>query len=260
MTAREAAAETLARARLDARSLADLLQDQAPKSLDDSYALQTALNAKLAAAGLGRTVGFKIGCTTRVMQEYLKIPHPCVGEMFETTVFRDHGVFPRDRLCRPGVECEIAVRLGADMDSGAAYDAASGAASVAAVMTSIELVDDRWHDFAKVDTPTLVAENFFNAGCVLGPEQAPGAVDLAAVRGRMRINGAEVGSGAGDAILGHPFSALAWLAEHRKAQGAPLRAGDLVTLGSVVQTQWIEAGDRVEIDFDGLGGCSLEIA
>jgi 2-keto-4-pentenoate hydratase len=35
-----------------------------------------------------------------------------------------------------------------------------------------------------------------------------------------------------------------------------LRAGEFVLLGSVVETKWVEAGDEVAIEIDGLGVAS----
>ena len=69
----------------------------------------------------------------------------------------------------------------------------------------------------------------------------------------MLINGEEVGTGRGGDILGHPLEALAWLAGSMAARGRALRAGEFVTLGSVVATKWVAAGDEVRIEIEGLG-------
>jgi 2-oxo-3-hexenedioate decarboxylase/2-keto-4-pentenoate hydratase len=130
---------------------------------------------------------------------------------------------------------------------------------VGSAMASIELVDDRWTDFRKVSTPALVSENFFNAGCVLGRPVNVSGSKLKDVVGQMRINGTQAGTGSGSEILGHPYAALAWLANHQMKQSAPLKARDFVTLGSVVQTRWIDVGDVVEIEFTELGKCSLHL-
>ncbi|MFP6704856.1 MAG: hypothetical protein VCE75_02175 [Alphaproteobacteria bacterium] len=67
------------------------------------------------------------------------------------------------------------------------------------------------------------------------------------------------GRGAGGDILGHPLNALVWLANMRTARGMPLRQGEFVTLGSLVQTVWIEAGDEVIAEIDGLGRAGLTL-
>jgi 2-oxo-3-hexenedioate decarboxylase/2-keto-4-pentenoate hydratase len=121
-------------------------------------------------------------------------------------------------------------------------------------MAAIEVVDDRYADYRALDTPTLVADDFFNAACVLGtPVENWRALDLAALRGRLAINGAEVGTGRGGDILGHPLEALAWLANALASRGQYLKAGEFVLLGSVVETRWVEQGDLVEASIEGLG-------
>jgi 2-oxo-3-hexenedioate decarboxylase/2-keto-4-pentenoate hydratase len=79
------------------------------------------------------------------------------------------------------------------------------------------------------------------------------ALDLAALRGRLAINGAEVGAGRGGDILDHPLKALAWLANALALRGQYLKAGEFVLLGSVVETRWVERGDLVEASIEGLG-------
>jgi 2-keto-4-pentenoate hydratase len=54
-------------------------------------------------------------------------------------------------------------------------------------------------------------------------------------------------------VLGHPHNALAWLANHLAADGKNLRAGQLVLTGSLVKTVWLEAGDQVVMELQGLG-------
>ena len=130
-------------------------------------------------------------------------------------------------------------RLAHDLPAaGAPYRRARVGAAIGACMAAIEVVDDRYEDYRSLDTPTLVADDFFNAACVLGaPVEAWRELDLAAIRGRMTINGAEVGVGSGGDILGHPLEALAWLANALAARGRHLEAGDFVLLGSVVRDQ-----------------------
>lgn len=256
----EKAAELLYRVRMNATTIDAIPIEQRPDSLDGSYRLQDCLNRKLASTSLGPVIGYKIGCTTEVMQSYLNIAHPCAGALFESTVRRSDGTFLSTDLCRPGVECEIAVQIDQNVSTGSTVSIDDCESLVRRAMVSIELVDDRWADFQKVDTPTLIADNFFGAGCVLGPEVVATGNQLRQATGTMCINGQSVGSGTGADILGHPYEALCWLAGHLTKRGTPLRAGDYVSLGSVVKTQWLTKGDRVDIEFSDLGHCSLNLA
>ena len=254
----ERAAALICDARLARTPLEPLPEVCRPTELDEAYRVQAALNRLLTARGVGPLAGHKIGCTTAVMQAYLGIPGPCAGEVFARTVHRGTGMVRTADHVRLGVECEIAVELVADIGEGGpgarrfTRDAVAG--SVGAVMASIEVVDDRYRDWPTIGTPTLVADDFFNAGVVLGEAVHDWRrLDLATLGGRMLVNGIDVGSGCGADILGHPFEALAWLAGSMADRGRSLRAGEFVTLGSIVATQWVTRGDHVLIEIDGLG-------
>ena len=126
--------------------------------------------------------------------------------------------------------------------------------AIEAYHPAIEIVDDRYVKWETMGAPTLVADDFFAAGCVLGkPVARSTAPDLLKVAGRALINGKEVGRGTGADVLGHPHNALAWLANHLAAEGKGLHAGQIVLTGSLVKTVWLSAGDSVVMELDGLG-------
>ena len=126
--------------------------------------------------------------------------------------------------------------------------------AVEACYPAIEIVDDRYVKWQTLGAPTLVADDFFAAGCVLGQAVArAGAPDLLGVAGRAIINGKEEGRGTGADVLGHPHHALAWLANHLASEGRALHAGQIVLTGSLVKTIWLKAGDHVRMELDGLG-------
>ena len=241
--------------------IAVLPADCRPATLDEAYAVQAALNARLDATH-GAVCGRKIGCTTPVMQRYLQIAHPCAGALYENRTHAAPATVPYADHWRPGIECEIAVRLGQALPvAEAPFDRAAVASAVEACMAAIEIVDDRYEDFRALDTPTLIADDFFSAGAVTGPPvTAWRDVDLAVAGGVMTINGAQVGAGTGADVMGHPFEALAWLANHGADSGQPLRAGDVVLTGSVVETKWVEPGDTVHVAIEGLGEASVTFA
>lgn len=255
------AARVIAAARLEGRRLARLDEAIRPRREAEAYRVQAALHRLIERAGGGPVAGHKIGCTTQVMQRYLEIDNPCAGGVFEATVHQDEGRLDAARHQRVGVECEIAVRLGQDLgprDGG--HSRGTVGEAVAAVMSAIEVVEDRYDDFRSFDTATLIADDFFNTGCVLGsPVDDWRGIDLEAIEGTMTINGAGVGRGHGRDILGHPLEALAWLANHMDARGDRLRAGEFVLLGSLVQTVWLNPGDRVEIEINSLGSAQLTL-
>ena len=249
-----AAAKFIASRRRSRAQLDALPADIAPTSEADGYRVQRALH-DLMRPQLGAVVGYKIGCTSKVMQEYLEIPHPCGGGVFERGV-HDSGVkLSASDFVRVGVECEIAVKLARDMlPTEEPFTAEWMGEAVEAYYPAIEIVDDRYVKWETLGAPTLVADDFFAAACVLGqPVARSRAPDLLKVTGRAIINGKEEGRGTGADVLGHPHHALAWLANHLVTEGRGLHAGQIVLTGSLVKTVWLNAGDHVRMELEGLG-------
>ncbi len=261
-TRAQQAAALLMPQRLALKPITHLPDDLAPNNMTECYAIQSALNVMLTAAGLGDVVGHKIGCTTPVMQAFVNIDHPATGRVFSKTVMHKHGRVPRKGFVKIGIECEIAVRLSHDLlPSSTPYTRESVESAVGEVMVGMELVDERYEDYRALGVRTLAADDFYNAGCVLGdPVTDWHHLDLAALTGRTWINDVEVASGVSSLVMGHPLNALAWLANAHGEHGLPgIKAGEFVLLGSVVQTQWLNAGDRVRIVVSGLGEARLDM-
>ena len=254
-----AAARTIASARRNRTPLPPLDADIAPRDEAEGYLIQAAL-ADLLSSDFGAQVGYKIGCTSAVMQKYLDIPHPCGGRVFAGGVHHSGASLRYTDFVRVGAECEIAVRLACDLaPSAAPFTADTVAQAVEAYLPAIEIVDDRYVDWQTLGAPTLVADDFFAAGCVLGtPVARSVAPDLLQVIGRAVVNGHEIGQGTGADVLGHPHHALAWLANHLAAGGSSLRAGQIVLTGSLVKTVWLNAGDEVMMDLSGLGTVAVD--
>jgi 2-oxo-3-hexenedioate decarboxylase/2-keto-4-pentenoate hydratase len=256
------AAEALTRGRIEHTRMEVLPAGILPRNEVEAYLVQDKLHQLLSNLGSGVVAGHKIGCTTPVMQRFLGIDNPCAGGVFATTVRDESGEFLMRNLLHPGVECEIAVMLGEDLpQKPMGYDRVSVAHAVESIMAAIEVVDDRWNDYKVVDTPTLIADDFFGAGCVLAkPVTDWRFVRLPYVSGSMSINGNPVGSGKGEDIMGHPLAALAWLANNKLACGSQLHAGEFVLLGSIVETKWVSPGDTVTIELEGIGRASAHFS
>jgi 2-keto-4-pentenoate hydratase len=256
-----AAAQIIAAARRNRTALASLAVELAPKDEAGGYLIQRAVHDLLLPYA-GAIVGYKIGCTSAVMQQYLDIPHPCGGGVFEKGV-HDSGVsLQAADYIRVGVECEIAVRLARDLaPSEEPFTAEWVGEAIDAYYPAIEIVDDRYLTWETLVAPTLIADDFFAAGCVLGgPVARSAAPDLLRVSGRAIINGTEAGRGTGADVLGHPHNALAWLANHLAAEGRGLHAGQIVLTGSLVKTVWLSAGDHVAMELEGLGRVEARFA
>ncbi len=247
----DGAAREVARCRLTGRPLARL---EGIAGEDAGYAVQARANAMLEAA-LGPVVGHKIGGTTAAMRAFLGAREPVAGEVFEGGRRRSPAVLAFADFRCPGIETEIAVRLGRDLPAvEAPFDRATVAAAVAELLPAIEIVDDRYEDFRRAGVATLIADNAFNAACILGAPPADWrGLDLAGLRARTFVDGVPVAEARSEALMGHPLEALVWLANRRAALGRGLAAGQFVSLGTVTPVQWLAGPAEVGIEIEGLG-------
>jgi len=224
----------------------------APRTIADAYAAQAAL-APLLETRFGPVAGLKIATTTKVMQALMGIDHPCGGLIFARRI---HVSPARIRLTdhvHLMVECELALRLRRDL-AGTSFTAESVAPAIAAVMPAFELIEDRNADYKSTSALSMIADNCWNAGIVIGPDVPfdPARPPVGTL-GRLTINGAQNHEGRTE----DPLATLAWIANLANQNGRPLTAGMVVITGSVIPTLPIAAGDRFVFSLDGLGSVEM---
>lgn len=226
-------------------------------SVADAYAVQRAYVRRQRQARHAAPKGYKIGLTSARMQAMCGIDSPLAGVVLSDRVHASGVRLSRADYGRLGLEFEIAVEMGEDLGGGGRSIDEVGAA-VARVRPGIEVVDDRNADYAGLEALSLIADNSWNAGVVLGPstENWP---DLASIEGRATADGVEIGRGYGRDVLDHPFHAVAWLADHLASTGEGLRAGDIVMTGSIITTKFPDAPRRYRFELGGLGAVEVEV-
>lgn len=247
------------RARIAFGPLPDRL---APRSVEDAYAIQEALR-RLRAATLGPVAGHKVALTSTVMQKMVGFDSPFAGPLHSAIIHRSPAKLRLADYIHLGIECELAATLGADLPAmKAPYTRSQVAEAVDTLMPAFELVDDRYTDYTQISSLilTLIADNAWNAGIVLGaPVRNWHSLDLAAIRGVLKLNGAVAGEGYGRDVLGHPFDALAWLINTLAGQGRSMTKGMVVMTGSMIATQFVSPGDALNFSLDDLGELSVRL-
>lgn len=241
---------------------APLPPELAPRTGEQAYAIQDAFVA-LRAQKLGAIVGYKVALTSAEMRRFVGVDDPQAGAMLQGTIHRTPASVRARDYGRLLVEFEIAVEMADDLPAAdAPFFRERVAKAVGAVMPALELADDRNADYAELRKHPfeLIADNAWNEGAVLGyPIKAWQALDLGAARGVATINGQVVGEGRGVDAMGHPFNAVAWIADHLAAHGRGLLRGDVVITGSLIKTQFASAGDLIRFSVEGLGDVELRV-
>jgi 2-oxo-3-hexenedioate decarboxylase/2-keto-4-pentenoate hydratase len=126
---------------------------------------------------------------------------------------------------------------------------------VAAALPALELIEDRNADYATTQALSLIVENCWNGGIVVGAPQRVPVDDLVGIKGRLTLGGKIVGDGAAE----DPCATLAWLANHLAERGRDLKAGMIVITGSLIVTVSIAPGQRAQFSVEGLGEVVLEV-
>ena len=160
------------------------------------------------------------------------------------------------------LECEVAFILSDELPPTAGpFTAASVRAAIESIVPVIELVCSRFDSMATVGAPSLVADNVASGHLVTGePMPFTKATKPSQIAATLRLNGDVMAKGSGDAVLGDPLVALAWLANHLAERGVPLPKGSLVSTGSMTGMVPIEAEDVAMADFGKLGRVSVHLS
>jgi 2-oxo-hept-3-ene-1,7-dioate hydratase len=225
------------------------------------YAIQRAWVALEQADG--RTIqGRKIGLTSRAMQLSSQINEPDYAPLMDDMFLPQGGDIAIQRFIAPRVEVELAFVLGKPL-KGPGVTLFDVLAAADYVSPALEIIDARIEQF---DRDTRAPRKVFdtisdfaaNAGIVMGGRPVkPDAVDLRWVGAMLFKNGVIEETGLAAAVLNHPATGVAWLANKLAPHGESLNAGDVVLAGSFTRPTTAAAGDTLHADYGPLGTVSF---
>ena len=229
-------------------------------TLDDAYAIQSALMAAKLAEGR-QVIGWKIGLTSKTMQRALGIDIPDSGVLFDDMLFGNGATIPPGRFIQPRVEAEIAFVMKAPLGGGN-VTRVDVIAATDYVAPSLEILDTRIlrndpaTGGARIITDT-VSDNAANAGIVLGNERhAPDAHDLRWVGAIVTRNGEVEETGLGAGVLNDPVEGIVWLARRMHTYGQRIEAGQVILSGSFISPIECPPGAAIHADFGAFGTVS----
>lgn len=233
-----------------------LTGDLAPAGVAEAYAAQTALHAKLAERR-GPVAGRKIALSAKAMQQMVGIDKPVGGAFFANDVHISPANVALDTFRRMGLECELALELSRDVaPGGPSHTAESVPELIAGVRPAFELIEDKDADYSDLDVLTLIADNAWCGGVVLGPQITNWReLDLGNLASRVNQTGAV--SEAANTGAADPLGSFAWVLNHFSGRGITLQQGEHIITGSAVRTRFPAAGDRLSYE---VAGSTVEIA
>jgi len=238
-----------------------------------SFDLETAFAVEAEIVRLRRAearvpVGRKVGYANKAVWRALKLDTLVWAHMYDDTVQYAKGNAASlgiGRMCSPKIEPEIVFKLRTPLDG--ASDPADVLRHVEWIALGFEIIDCVFADWT-FQPADFVAASGLHAALVVGERRAldaaaiPGLADqLARFTLKLSRNGEVVADGSGRNSLRSPALCLAELsaAISRRTPDDPLAAGELVSSGTLTESQPIAAGETWTAVVDGIDLPSLTV-
>ncbi|MFQ5585620.1 MAG: 2-keto-4-pentenoate hydratase [Thermodesulfobacteriota bacterium] len=214
----------------------------------------------------GPIVGYKVALTNPAVQRRFNVSHPLRGVLLERMVLKNGARLTADFGIRPMVEGDLMVQVGSESINNA-ITPQEALAAIDAVIPFIELPDIVYGEGVRIDGAAIVAINTGARYGVVGDPILVAPTDewerrLAEVKVTLLDGeGKRLAEGRGSNLLGHPLKVLLWLVDSLKAEGKGLKAGDLISLGSITRMAPVQPGLTVRGRYDGLDpGGPIEVS
>lgn len=254
-TTREQLATYLEEAELQRKEVIKITDQYPDMDWEDAYAIQDLIRARKVARGV-QISGLKMGLTSHAKMKQMGVTEAIHGFITDYGSVADGGEIACSELIHPKVEAEIAFVTRRPL-KGPGCHIGDVLAATDFVLPALEVIDSRYKDF-RFDLKSVIADNTSSARYVLGGySRSPMGLDLRNLGVVMHKNGEVVATAAGSAVLGHPASSVAMLANMLSARGQEIPAGTLILTGGMTEAVPVSAGDSITVSYQNLGSLSV---
>jgi 2-keto-4-pentenoate hydratase len=200
--------------------------------------------------------GWKIAATNADMQRALRADSPIYGRVYAPNVRPSPDSVEHAKLCSPIPEVEYQARLGADLPPrSGSYVVEEVTEAVASLHPGIEIAECRFiHDEKFPPLPAILADGAGGGAIVYGRAIEDWRErDIAEQEVVLYCDGERRRSGAAKAALNHPMLPLTWLANELSRTGVGLKAGQMISTGTLTGMLRPERGETYLADFGPFG-------
>lgn len=251
----EKLADHVEQAELQAHDITKITDEYPDMDFNDAYEVQWEIRRRKIARG-NRIVGMKMGLTSRAKMQQMGVETPIYGFLADYFERPDGGEIEMKDLIHPKVEAEIAFVTKAPL-KGPGCHVGAVLAATDFVLPAVEIIDSRYRDF-KFDLVSVIADNASSSRFVTGTRaRNVRDLDLRNMGVVMEINGKVVELGAGAAVLGHPATSIAMLANMLGERGEEIPAGSVILSGAITAAVTVQAGDAVTLRAQDMGSVSM---
>jgi len=252
-----AAAAEIERAHAAGEAFRQLDANVRPATIIDAYAAQNELQLLRAGGKRGTVAGRKIALASKVQQELCGIDHPIAGAIYSNEIHSSPCTIKLTDYHGLGIEFEIAITLQADTEVSRKYSRDEISQLISTVHPAFEMIIDRGADYQNIDPITMIADNAWCAGIVLGDDfytQCAGKFDNLPATLRWNDDVETANTSASD-----PITSLTWVVNLMAGMGQTLQAGQPVITGSVMKTRYPTEGDHVSFQVEGSRSIELTV-
>ncbi|MEM9623215.1 MAG: 2-oxo-hept-4-ene-1,7-dioate hydratase [Pseudomonadota bacterium] len=258
------AAQLLDQAEQTRKQIKALTMTVGDMNMEDAYAVQAAWMALKQARGR-QVTGYKIGLTSRAMQQAMNIDTPDYGVLLDDMHFASGSTIAAGDFLDPRIEAEFAFVMRTSL-SGSDVTVDQVLAATDYVVPVLELISAR---SVRTDPDTgytrkvfdTIADNAANAGYILGAEQIdPRETDLRYAGALLYVDDVVEESGLGGAVMEHPAHGIRWVCKRFAPHGIGLEPGQIVLSGSFVRPVPVTAGTRIRADYGRWGEVSINFS
>jgi 2-oxo-hept-3-ene-1,7-dioate hydratase len=200
-----------------------------------------------------------IGLWATRSQAATGITEPDYGVIFDDMVFENGATVPFDNYSNVRIEVELAFVLDRPLagPNRTLFDVLD---ATRYVVPALEILNSHIELPGRTIVDTISDNAAMGAMVVGGRPVAADAVDLRWVSALLYKNQTVEETGVAAAVLNHPATGVAWLANKLTQHGTTLGAGEIVLAGSFTRPVWVERGDTIHADFGKLGAitCRFE--
>ena len=245
-------ARLLATLRRDGHQQSGLKPHLVPADKDTAYRV-----ARMVEEELGwQVAGWKIAAAKEEMQKQLRTDSPIYGRVFAPGLKPSPASVEHARQLSPIPEVEYMARLGADLPPRAkAYTVEEVTEAVTSLHPGIELAECRFvHDERFPPLPAILADGAGSGTICYGAAIEDWTKrDIAGQEVTLSCNGVVRRKGTAAAALDHPMVPLTWLANELSRTGIGMKAGQMISTGTLTGMLRSKAGETYTADFGPFG-------
>jgi 2-keto-4-pentenoate hydratase len=229
-----------------------------PEGLTDADAAcsRAKVNKFLVQQTGAKVIGYKAGLTNPAVQKRFNASAPVWGVLYAPMLLQDGATVEAAFGARPLFEADLLVRV-SDPRISQAKTPEQVLQYIDQVIPAIELPDLVVEAPAKLNGAAVAALNvgarYFVAGSPIEVKRTQAFADsLASMKVLVMGGGQDLDTGFGRDVLDHPLNAVIWLAQDLQKHGQALKKGDLISVGSFSKLMPPKAGQKVEVQYQGL--------